>query len=314
VDAPTAAFEGEGGDLRKEVKGGARDPELVRDQYEDYWSTALDSARTIVAAEPKNLARAVNLCIAAFASRPRKVRRIRSRRIAALLAGRPLPPVLSPRCIDAITRVAITDLVAGCCVDDTQRIIELGSGWGTNLFCLWLNGGPRSAEYVAMEYTAAGREATQLLASIEPGLSMTVRPFDYHRPDLSEFRSNDRTVVFTSYSIEQITTLSDALFEELLAIPGLDRVIHVEPVSWQLLDQGAAGPVIGILSRVVPPRLSLELDVRRRSRSTAYNRDLIGRLRSLERAGRIRIERIAKNYVGPNPLNPGTAIVWRPAR
>jgi hypothetical protein len=300
--------------LRKEVKGGARDPALVRDQYEDYWSTVLDSARAIVAAEPQNLARAVNLCIAAFASRPRKVRRIRSRRIAALLAGRSLPPVLSPRCIDTITRVAITDLVAGCCGDDTQRIIELGSGWGTNLFCLWLSGGPRSAEYVAMEYTAAGREVTQLLAGTEADLSMTVRAFDYHRPDLSEFRRNDRTVVFTSYSIEQITTLSDALFDELLAIPGLDRVIHVEPVSWQLLDQGAAGPVIGVLSRVVPPRLSLELDVRRRSRSTAYNRDLIGRLRSLERTGRLHIERIAKNYVGPNPLNPGTAIVWRPAR
>jgi hypothetical protein len=300
--------------LRKEVKDGARDAGLVRDQYEDYWTGVLDSAREIVAAEPRNLARAVNLCIGAFAARPRKVRRIRSRRIAALLAGQTLPPVLSPRAIDGIMRIAITDLVLGCCDGQTKRIIELGSGWGTNLFYLWLGGGPRSAEYVAMEYTEAGREATALLASTEPDLSMRVRPFDYHHPDLSEFRRGDKTVVFTSYSIEQITTLNDALFEALLAIPGLDRVIHVEPVSWQLLDQSPIGPLIGGLSRVVPPRLSLELDVRRRSRSTAYNTDLIGRLRGLERAGRIRIERIEKNYVGPNPLNPGTAIVWRPAR
>ena len=315
MDTPTAGLLAWGRrGLRKEVRSGARDPALVRDQYEDYWSTVLDSAREIVAAEPNNLARAVNLCAAAFASRPRKVRRLRGRRIAALLAGRTLPPMLTPRCIAAIARIAITDLVAGCCDAATKRIIELGSGWGANLFYLWLGGGPRSADYVALEYTATGREVTQLLAGTEAGLSMTVRPFDYHRPDLSEFRSNDRTVVFTSHSIEQITTLNDALFEELLAIPGLDRVIHVEPVGWQLLGQGAAGPVIGVLSRIVPPRLSLELDVRRRNRSTAYNRDLIGRLRGLERAGRIHIERIAKNYVGPNPLNPGTAIVWRPAR
>jgi hypothetical protein len=298
--------------LRKEVKDGARDPDLVRDQYEDYWSGVLDDARRIVAAEPGSLARAVNLCQAAYAQRPRKIRWMRGRRIAAILAGRPLPPRLSPRCIDTISRVAITDLVAGYCNAETKRIIELGSGWGTNLFYLWLGGAPRSATYVAMEYTEAGREATQLLGGTEPGLALAIRPFDYHRPDLSEFRTGDRTVVFTSYSIEQITHLNDALFEELLAIPGLDSVVHVEPVSWQLLAESAIDPLIGWLSYVVPPRLSLELDVRRRSRAHGYNKDLIAKLRGLERAGRIRIERIEKNYIGPNPINPATAIVWRP--
>jgi hypothetical protein len=299
--------------LRKEVKDGARDPHRVRDQYEEYWSGVLDHARRIVAAEPGSLARAVNLCLAAHAERPRKVRWMRGRRIAAILAGRPLPPCLSPRCIDTITRIAITDLVAGYCNADTRRIIELGSGWGTNLFYLWLGGAPRAAAYVAMEYTEAGREATQLLAGTEPGLALAVRAFDYHRPDLSEFRSYDRTVVFTSYSIEQITQLGDALFEELLAIPGLDRVVHVEPVSWQLQADSAFGSLVGWLSYVVPPRLSLEIDVRRRSRAAGYNKNLISKLRALERAGRIRIERIEKNYIGPNPVNPATAIVWRRA-
>ena len=299
--------------MRKEVKDGARDPHLVRDQYEDYWSEVLDQARRIVAAEPGSLARAVNLCMAAYAERPRKVRWMRGRRIAAILAGRPLPPRLSPRCIDTISRVAITDLVAGYCNADIKRIIELGAGWGTNLFYLWLGGAPRSAEYVAMEYTATGREVTQLVGATEPHLALTTRPFDYHRPDLSEFRTGEKTVVFTSYSIEQITHLSDALFEELLAIPGLDHVIHVEPVSWQLLAESGLDSLIRSLSYIVPPRLSLEIDVRRRSRSHGYNKNLISKLRSLERAGRIRIERIEKNYIGPNPINPGTAIVWRRA-
>jgi hypothetical protein len=297
--------------LRKEVKDGARDPHLVRDQYEDYWSEVLDHARRIVAAEPGSLARAVNLCLAAYSERPRKTRWMRGRRIAAIIAGRPLPPRLSPRCIDTISRVAITDLVAGYCSADTKRIIELGSGWGTNLFYLWLGGAPRSAEYVAMEYTETGRDVTQLVGGTEPQLALISRPFDYHRPDLSEFRTGEKTVVFTSYSIEQITHLSDALFEELLAIPGLDHVIHVEPVSWQLLAESAIDPLIRSLSYVVPPRLSLEIDVRRRSRAHGYNKDLLSKLRSLERAGRIKIKRIEKNYIGPNPINPGTAIVWR---
>ncbi len=299
--------------MQKEVKDGARDPHLVRDQYEDYWSSVLDHARRIVAAEPGSLARAVSLCLAAHAERQRKVRWMRGRRIAAILAGRPLPPRLSPRCIDTIARIAIADLVAGYCNADTKRIIELGSGWGANLFYLWLGGAPRSAEYVAMEYTATGREATQLVGSTEPQLALATRPFDYHRPDLSEFRTGERTVVFTSHSIEQITHLGDALFEELLAIPGLDHVIHVEPVGWQLLAESAIDPLIRSLSYVVPPQLSLEIDVRRRCRAHGYNKDLISKLRSLERAGRIRIERIEKNYIGPNPINPGTAIVWRRA-
>jgi len=297
--------------LRKEVKDGARDPGLVRDQYEDYWSGVRNQALRIVAEEPGNLARAVNRCLAAHAERPRKVRWMRGRRIAAILAGRPLPPRFSPRCIDTITRIAIADLVAGYCDADTRRIIELGSGWGANLFYLWLSGAPRSAMYTALEYTEAGRDVTQLLGSTEANLALQIRPFDYHRPDLSEFRTSEKTIVFTSYSIEQITHLSDALFEELLAIPGLDRVIHVEPVSWQLMAQGALGPLIGGLSYVMPPRLSLEIDLRQRSRASGYNRDLVPKLRALERAGRIVIERVEKNYIGPNPLNPATAIVWR---
>lgn len=299
--------------MRKEVKDGTRDPQRVRDQYEDYWSGVLGHARRIVATEPDSLARAVNLCLAAHAERPRKIRWMRGRRMGSLIVGRPLPPRLSPRCIDTITRVAIADLVAAYCNADTKRIVELGSGWGANLFYLWLGGAPRSAGYVAMEYTEAGREATQLLAGTEPGLAVAIRPFDYHRPDLSEFRSDEKTVVFTSYSIEQITHLSDALFDELLAIPGLDRVVHVEPVGWQLAAASPLDPLVGPLSYVMPPRLSLDLDTRRRNRASGYNRDLVSKLRGLERAGRIRIERIEKDYVGPNPIHPATAIVWRRA-
>jgi hypothetical protein len=297
--------------LRKEVVAGVRDPGRVREQYEDYWSEVLAQARQIVEAEPRNLARALSLLIAAQAGRPRKVRWMRGRRVSALLAGRTLPGRLDPRLLNRISRAAITELVAAYGQADTKRIVELGSGWGANLFSLWLAGAPRAAEYVAMEYTAAGREATQLVGGTEPDLRLRVAPFDYHAPDLSALRTSDKTLVFTSFSIEQITHLSDALFEELLAIPGLDRVVHIEPVSWQLLAETSVGPLIGFLSYIVPPRLSFEVDLRRRSRSTGYNVDLLPKLRALERAGRIRIERIEKNYIGPNPLNPGTAIVWR---
>ena len=297
--------------VRKEVVGGARNADLVRIQYEDFWSELLQYARRFVAEEPHNLARALNLCLAAYPSRPRKVRWLRGRRVASTIVGRPLPPRLSSRCLRMIIRGAVTDLIASYCASDTKRIIELGSGWGANLFNLWLAGTPRAAEYVALEYTEAGREATRLLASTEPDLRLQIQPFDYNDPDLSAYRSTDKTLVFSCHSIEQITTLGDAVFEELLAIPGLDRVVHIEPVGGQLLANSAAGPFLKAASLILPPRLSLEIDVLRRSRKTGYNANLVPKLRALETAKRIRIERIEKDYVGGNPLNPGTAIVWR---
>src|SRR5262249_9474582 len=157
VDPPApSCIRGGKGSLRKEVKNGARDPHRVRAQYEDYWGGVLDHARRIVASEPGSLTRAVNLCLAAHAERPRKIRWIRGRRMAAILVGQPLPPRLSPRCIDMITRVTIGDLVTGYCNPDTECIIELGSGWGANLFHLWLSGAPRKAAYVAPAYTESG--------------------------------------------------------------------------------------------------------------------------------------------------------------
>jgi len=55
-----------------------------------------------------------------------------------------------------------------------------------------------------MEYTRTGHEATWLLPGTESSLALTIRPFDYQRSDLSEFRTGDKTVVFTSYSIERM--------------------------------------------------------------------------------------------------------------
>lgn len=300
--------------MPKQVKAGVRDAGLVREQYEDHWGFVLAQARAAVAAEPHNLARAHALCSAAFAHRPVKRRWLRGRRIAALLAGRPLPPSLSRRAIDAISRAAVADLLLGYCRPETARIIELGSGWGANLFNLWFAGGPRTAEYVALEYTAAGRETAALLAATDAALALRTAPFDYFKPELSAYVSTDSTLVFTCHSIEQITALGDAIFDALLALPGLDCVVHIEPVGWQLDSGTPWEPVMTALSWITPPTLSLAVEERRRTRAKRYNTDLVPRLRALERTGRIAIERIERNFVAPNPFNPGTVIVWRPVR
>jgi hypothetical protein len=292
--------------MRKEVKDGARDPHLVRDQYEDYWSGVLDhaagSSRPNRAVGTRRQPVSGGVCRAP-AQDPLDARPPHSRDPRRP----PLPPRLSPRCIDTISRVAITDLVAGYCSADTKRIIELGSGWEPTCSTYGSAARRRSATYVAMEYTEAGREATQLLGGTEPNLALTTRPFDYHRPDLSEFRIGEKTLVFTSFSIEQITHLSGSLFEELLAIPGLDRVIHVEPVSWQLLAESAVGPLIGWLSTRCrcgcPEIVSVGAAVR-----TAQIR-ICSKLRGWAR--RQSSDRAHREELHGPILSTATAIVWR---
>lgn len=293
----------------KEVSAGAREPESVRAQYEAYWSELRGCVETVLARKPRNLFHALRLILAAVAAiRPAKRRFLRLRPLAAIVDGRPMPPLGQPDLYALLARMMTADIVAEACDGATQRIVELGSGWGANLFFLRAGSAAPDTRFVAFEYTAAGREVTQLLAAADPAMKLTVLPFDYFNPDFAALAEPMPTVVFTNHSIEQITHIGRAVFDRLLSLPGLQRVVHIEPVGWQLEKSG-----IGAAFRnCLPPTMSWRLDFRRRARRHAYNTDLVPTLRALERENRIVIERIAPDHIGANPLNPGTVIVWRP--
>jgi hypothetical protein len=299
--------------LLKAFSGASRDPGEVYRQYQDYWGQMMAIAREVIASEPDSLARAISLATAAYALRGRKMRRLRGRKVDGILLGRLLPPMLPPATAAGLVSLAFAHILRSYCTADTRRVIELGSGWGGNLFRLWLAGGPRDAEYVACEYTEAGRDVNRLFAGLEPRLRMTNLVFDYTKPDLAALRSTESTLVFTCHSIEQITAIGAELVDEILALPALRRVVHLEPVGWQFGAASRAGTLLNGLSWVTPPHLSRWIDFRRRARRHGYNTNLIAVLREQEARGRIRIERIEKDILGSNLLNPGTLVVWAPA-
>jgi hypothetical protein len=187
---------------------------------------------------------------------------------------------------------------------DTVNIVELGSGFGKNLFRVWLTGGPPRAKYFAFEFTANGRKCASYLASLEPAIQFETRAFDYYTPRIDGFDRNAKTFVFTSYSIEQIPTLGTALFEELLAMPGLARVVHVEPVGWQRSRTSIVDEV----------ELELQGEVERFARASRFNTDLLTVLEGLEAARRIEIEAIKYDFLAYEPNLPATVIVWKPVR
>jgi len=188
--------------------------------------------------------------------------------------------------------------------DTVVNIVELGSGFGKNLFQLWLNGGPPKANYLAFEFTVNGRKCASYLASLEPGIQFETRAFDYYAPKIDGFDRNAKTFVFTSYSIEQIPTSGTAVCEELLAMPGLVKVVHVEPVGWQR----PRGSIIDGME------LQLQGEVERFARECRFNTDLLAVCEGLRAAGRIEIEAIKYDFIAGRPDLPATVIVWKPVR
>jgi hypothetical protein len=173
-----------------------------------------------------------------------------------------------------------------------EAIIELGSGWGFNLFHLWLNGGPRAARYFALEYTEAGRQCTERLAGLQRKLDITVMPFDYYAVNLDPLgRFSGRVFVFSCFSIDQIPQLSPAIFLALRKLANRVDGIHFEPAGWQM-----GGDCVGSSH-----------DYAQRH---DYNRNLWPLLNELQDDGLLRIEACFPNLFGQNAENSAAMLSW----
>jgi hypothetical protein len=186
---------------------------------------------------------------------------------------------------------------------DTVNIVELGSGYSKNLFRIWLNGGPLEANYVAGEYTEAGRECGRFLASLEPRIRYQSVPFDYYTPAFTGFDTKAKTFAFSSSSVEQIPEIDRRVFDALLAIPGLYRVVHVEPVGWQRKSWRIP----------LTSEWSLWRDTMRSALELRYNTNLLSVIESLENDKKITVNQPVKfDFLSHRPNLPGTVIAWEP--
>jgi hypothetical protein len=115
-------------------------------------------------------------------------------------------------------------------------IVELGSGFGRNIFLLQRELASRNLHNVrfhACEYTESGRRATTLLKEKNKGPEVTVHTFDYYNPDLSFLDNAKGVLFFTVLSVEQIPQLPEKLFDRMIQRAGNCYCIHFEPVGWQ---------------------------------------------------------------------------------
>lgn len=191
---------------------------------------------------------------------------------------------------------------------DVGRIVELGSGWGKNLFNLFKFGAPLEAEYWGLELTQAGRELMERVAT-ETVSSMKVcsAPFDYYNADFSSFVTPTNTCVFTHHSIEQIPEVSVQLIERILSIPGFRCCLHFEPCGFQIPGNNwlADSSQIGLMTEI--DEANKRFALKRNQNTNLYNL-----LRKLELAGRITIHTVRKYFTSHLISNATTMIVWGP--
>jgi hypothetical protein len=211
--------------------------------------------------------------------------------------------------------------LAGLIRPDTTAVMEVGSGWSSNVFQTYLaHGATRSKKiiYYGGEYTTEGQLCAKYLAKQDPLLQYRSFYFDYRNPNV-EFlvRQKGHILLFTSHSIEQVDLINPALFDQLRAIPNPVTVVHFEPVGWQRIPELMA-------RRTAQDRAYFEaLGARAMDGSIAsvpenaawwswrleYNKNLLPIVQQLEDQGTINVVRRAYDFSGhANVLNPSSLL------
>lgn len=260
----------------------------VKTTYESSWSEIRQAIEIEADTSERDLSRLLNKAYArSLAARKRPPTQV------SIVFGRE-----AEMSFLAANRIA-RDWIADCVIEraaSADAIIELGSGFGYNLFNVWLRGGP-AIPYHALEYTQAGRDASALIAqSAVGGPPLTISAFDYYEPDFSALVGRySNPLVYSSHSIEQIPELPAIFFERLLALAPDLTVLHFEPVGWQIGDDSDPQNV----------------RVRAHCERSNYNRNLWALLNALARSGRLAIEETQPNRMAPKLTNSTTLIRWR---
>jgi hypothetical protein len=115
-------------------------------------------------------------------------------------------------------------------------VVELGSGFGRNLFALSAkldSGIKKKVHFFSCEFTDSGKNACKELLKLGSDIRMSVEHFDYYHPDFTFIPQGKNTLFFTSHSIEQIPVLNKKVFTAMIQRAADCHCYHAEPVGWQ---------------------------------------------------------------------------------
>jgi hypothetical protein len=185
----------------------------------------------------------------------------------------------------------IVDWIFDQYMRNAESIYEFGCGTGYHLMRL-RNINPSAALY-GLDWASASQKIISLLVDKKHVSNIYGQRFDYYNPDMN-FRLNKNAVVYTVASLEQVGS-NHAKFIDYLLDNRPSLCIHIEPIS-ELLDED------NLLDH-----LSIAYFKKRN-----YLSEFLTRLFELEAAGKIRIIKKQRTYLGSLFIEGHSVIVWAP--
>jgi SAM-dependent methyltransferase len=214
-------------------------------------------------------------------------------------AGVPLLRASSFRGNHALVPFHAADNLADFIVDYIDEkgpfdaVIELGCGYGRNLFNIFYGGGPQDAHYCGGELTESGVAMAREIAALDPAMKASFMPFDYLDPVLP-IEPVERALVFTMHSIEQVCQIDARLFGAIAAVARRVDCIHLEPFGFQLAELGPA-------SR----------EQRKQAIENNWNVNFAATLQEAQQAHGVRISCLITELSLPmDPNNPTSLAIW----
>lgn len=185
------------------------------------------------------------------------------------------------------------DRLAGFVGDRFDTIVELGCGYGFNLFRLHRALGGRPLRYIAAEYTKSGRRLCARLATLDGGMPLETAFIDHKNPDLGFMAGVEKALIFTCHSIEQVAALPENYFAVLASAAPRVLGIHFEPFGFQVACD--------------TPQAR---EHKRIFESKDWNTNFYTRLKAAEAAGTITLRGVELEGLTAQAGNPTSIAIW----
>jgi Phytanoyl-CoA dioxygenase (PhyH) len=186
----------------------------------------------------------------------------------------------------------LTEVLTRYCGDGSE-LLELGCGWGLNLFSLSL-----AERWTRLRGFDISPNAIQALACAAEqfGLSQQISAdlLDLTDPASPHWAELEGQAVFSYFCLEQLPHHTEQVLRNILAARPR-RVVHLE-TSYELLEPWRAADLATLLY------------VQRMD----YQRSLLSTLRDMEARGEVRVLATERLGFAPKPCNDPTLVCWEP--
>ena len=115
-----------------------------------------------------------------------------------------------------------------------DAVVELGCGFGQNLFKMYDSHMPRGIPYFGGDLSDSGVLLGRELARLVPDMKVEFFKFDHLAADLSPVAGVINPLVFTCHSLEQVSAVPQSFFAAVARLAPRVTCVHLEPFGFQV--------------------------------------------------------------------------------